>query len=204
MVGEEAGADLRLGRLVTGVMLFRNDVHNLIGSRNLADSELPPGFFFGSKNINVGKVRSEGVEFTSEYVCISTKPHHQCSLYLYPFPPSGESRRSRFHWQADDQHTAPLCRSRSAMDTTATMDGGATRTMGRPDVWGFRQHVDSGLSLCCRRECRVSAEQRRRAFCLCFQFARPQLYRHQFRLRAGQARPSLPGIFRNAVAVRTP
>jgi outer membrane receptor protein involved in Fe transport len=67
MVGGELGADLNIGRFVGGLTVFRNDVHNLIGSRNLADSELPPGFFFGSKNINVGKVRSDGIELTAEY-----------------------------------------------------------------------------------------------------------------------------------------
>jgi outer membrane receptor protein involved in Fe transport len=67
MVGGELGGDLKVGRLVTGLTLFRNDVHNLIGSRNLADNELPPGFFFGSKNINIGKVRSDGLELTADY-----------------------------------------------------------------------------------------------------------------------------------------
>lgn len=68
MVGGEIGGDLNLGHFIGGITVFRNDVHDLIGSRNLADSELPPGFFFGSKNINVGKVRSDGIELTTEYV----------------------------------------------------------------------------------------------------------------------------------------
>jgi outer membrane receptor protein involved in Fe transport len=67
MVGGEVGSDFHLGHFAAGITVFRNDVHNLIGSRNLADSELPPGFFFGSKNINVGKVRSDGIELTGEY-----------------------------------------------------------------------------------------------------------------------------------------
>ena len=67
MVGGEMGGDFKLGHFTGGITVFRNDVHNLIGSRNLADSELPPGFFFGSKNINVGKVRSDGIEITAEY-----------------------------------------------------------------------------------------------------------------------------------------
>lgn len=67
LVGGEAGGDIRLGKLVVGLTGFRNDVHDLIGSRTLADSELPPGFFFGSKNINVGKVRSDGAELTLDY-----------------------------------------------------------------------------------------------------------------------------------------
>ena len=67
LVGGEVGGDLKVGRFGAGLTWFRNDVHNLLGSRNLLDSELPPGFFFGSKNINVGKVRSDGVELTLEY-----------------------------------------------------------------------------------------------------------------------------------------
>ena len=67
LVGGEAGGDVRYGKFVAGLTWFRNDVHDLIGSRTLADSELPPGFFFGSKNINVGKVRSDGVELTLDY-----------------------------------------------------------------------------------------------------------------------------------------
>jgi outer membrane receptor protein involved in Fe transport len=67
LFGGEAGGDVRVGKFGAGLTWFRNDVHNLIGSRNLADSELPPGFFFGSKNVNVGKVRSDGVELTAEY-----------------------------------------------------------------------------------------------------------------------------------------
>jgi outer membrane receptor for ferrienterochelin and colicin len=67
LLGGEVGSDVRLGRFLAGLTLFRNDVHNLIGFRNLTDAELPPGFFFGSKNINVGKVRSDGLELTAEY-----------------------------------------------------------------------------------------------------------------------------------------
>jgi outer membrane receptor for ferrienterochelin and colicin len=72
LFGGEAGGDVRIGKFAAGLTWFRNDVHNLIGSRNLTDAELPPGFFFGSKNINVGKVRSEGVELTSDYAFTRT------------------------------------------------------------------------------------------------------------------------------------
>lgn len=67
LYGGEIGADLDRGRFSAGLTLFRNHIHDLIGSRNLADDELPPGFFFGSRNINVGKVRSQGLELTGEY-----------------------------------------------------------------------------------------------------------------------------------------
>jgi outer membrane cobalamin receptor len=72
LVGGEVGGDVKFGRFGAALTWFRNDVHNLIGSRNLADSELPPGFFFGSKNINVGKVRSDGVEFGADYAFSKT------------------------------------------------------------------------------------------------------------------------------------
>jgi outer membrane receptor for ferrienterochelin and colicin len=72
LVGGEGGGDVRVGKFAAGLTWFRNDVHNLIGSRNLSDAELPPGFFFGSKNINVGKIRSEGVELSSDYAFTRT------------------------------------------------------------------------------------------------------------------------------------
>jgi outer membrane receptor protein involved in Fe transport len=44
---------------VTG---FYNQVKDLITSRSLDQRELPPGFFFGTRNINAGKLHSSGVE----------------------------------------------------------------------------------------------------------------------------------------------
>ncbi|HZR37874.1 MAG TPA: TonB-dependent receptor [Nevskia sp.] len=67
LFGAEIGADWSRGPLAAQLTLFRNDIDNLIGSRNLAASELPPGFFFGSVNINVGKVRSQGIESSGQW-----------------------------------------------------------------------------------------------------------------------------------------
>lgn len=67
LFGAEIGADWKRGPFAAQLTLFRNDVNNLIGSRNLAQSELPPGFFFGSVNINVGKVRSQGIESSGQW-----------------------------------------------------------------------------------------------------------------------------------------
>jgi outer membrane receptor protein involved in Fe transport len=62
LVGGEVGADFtRAGRRVSAT-LFYNEIEDLLGSRNLSFAELPPGFFFGTQNINVGKVRSQGLE----------------------------------------------------------------------------------------------------------------------------------------------
>jgi Outer membrane receptor for ferrienterochelin and colicins len=97
LVGGEAGGDVRYGKFVAGLTWFRNDVHDLIGSRTLADSELPPGFFFGSKNINVGKVRSDGVELTLDYAFT----HGKCGLHVHSFPSIGKSRGPRLRGQAD-------------------------------------------------------------------------------------------------------
>jgi outer membrane receptor protein involved in Fe transport len=72
LFGGEVGSSFKLRNFSAGLTLFRSDVHNLIGSRNLTAAELPPGLFFGSKNINVGKVRSEGVELTGEYAFTKT------------------------------------------------------------------------------------------------------------------------------------
>jgi len=60
--GAEGGIDVsgRAARVqVTG---FYNQVKDLITSRNLDFSELPQGFFFGTRNINAGKLHSSGLE----------------------------------------------------------------------------------------------------------------------------------------------
>ena len=81
MVGGEVGSDLKVGRMLATLTVFRNDVQDLIGSRNLLPSELPPGFFFGSKNINIGKVRSDGVEVTTE--CAVTRNFAVTAAYTW-------------------------------------------------------------------------------------------------------------------------
>jgi outer membrane receptor protein involved in Fe transport len=60
--GAEAGVDFNRGPIRFQATAFANRIKHLITSRNLADSELPPGFFFGSRLINAGRARSRGVE----------------------------------------------------------------------------------------------------------------------------------------------
>jgi outer membrane cobalamin receptor len=65
--GAEAGVDVSGDRVRAQVTGFYNQIKDLITSRNLAPSELPPGFFFGSRQINAGKLRSSGVEVETNW-----------------------------------------------------------------------------------------------------------------------------------------
>lgn len=60
--GGEVGFDYALPGFRGQVTIYTNTIKNLLTYRNLADSELPPGFAFGSRNINAGSARSRGVE----------------------------------------------------------------------------------------------------------------------------------------------
>lgn len=60
--GGEAGFDITTGALRLQVTAYRNTISNLITSRNLDFAELPPGFFFGSRRINAGAARAQGIE----------------------------------------------------------------------------------------------------------------------------------------------
>jgi outer membrane receptor protein involved in Fe transport len=60
--GGEVGFDFNHGPLRTQVTAYTNTIKNLITFANLPDSQLPPGFFFGTRNINAGEARSRGVE----------------------------------------------------------------------------------------------------------------------------------------------
>ena len=66
--GGEAGFDILGKGFRSQITAFYNQITNLITSRNLDESELPPGFFFGSKNINAGKLRATGVEVAADWV----------------------------------------------------------------------------------------------------------------------------------------
>ncbi len=65
--GGEAGLDVHAGALRLQATLYYNTIDDLITYRNLADSELPPGFFFGSRNINAGKARAQGAELEADW-----------------------------------------------------------------------------------------------------------------------------------------
>jgi outer membrane receptor protein involved in Fe transport len=65
--GGELGFDVHTSALRLQATAYDNIVEDLITSRNLDFSELPPGFFFGSRNINAGKARSRGVELETQW-----------------------------------------------------------------------------------------------------------------------------------------
>ena len=60
--GGEGGFDVTLGSVAVHVTAYRSEVDDLVTSRNLDAAELPPGFFFGTRNINAGQVSVEGAE----------------------------------------------------------------------------------------------------------------------------------------------
>ena len=60
--GGEVGFDVNRGPLRTQVTAYTNTIKNLLTFANLPDNQLPPGFFFGTRNINAGEARSRGVE----------------------------------------------------------------------------------------------------------------------------------------------
>jgi outer membrane receptor protein involved in Fe transport len=69
--GGEVGFDVHTSRLRAQVSAYTNSIDNLITSRNLGVTELPPGFYFGSRNINAGKARSRGLELETQVEVVS-------------------------------------------------------------------------------------------------------------------------------------
>lgn len=65
--GAEAGFDVNHGGLRFQTTAYTNTIRNLITSAPLPDDELPPGFFFGTRNINAGRGRSRGVEAEADW-----------------------------------------------------------------------------------------------------------------------------------------
>lgn len=66
--GGEVGFDFTPSGVRAQVTYYYNIVDDLLTARNLEDAELPPGFFFGSLNINAGKLRATGVESEVDWV----------------------------------------------------------------------------------------------------------------------------------------
>lgn len=66
--GAEAGFDVKWGPMLGQVIVYTNEITDFITSRNLDPSELPPGFFFGSRKINAGKAKSDGLEANLEWL----------------------------------------------------------------------------------------------------------------------------------------
>jgi outer membrane receptor protein involved in Fe transport len=60
--GIEGGFDLTFGPVTGQFTAFYQEITNLLTLRTLNASELPPGFFFGTQNINAGKAVVQGIE----------------------------------------------------------------------------------------------------------------------------------------------
>ncbi|HUL81357.1 MAG TPA: TonB-dependent receptor [Gammaproteobacteria bacterium] len=65
--GGEIGLDAHTDSVRLQATLYYNSIDDLITYRDLDDSELPPGFFFGSRNINAGKARAQGAELEADW-----------------------------------------------------------------------------------------------------------------------------------------
>lgn len=66
--GGEVGFDYIRPGFRGQVTLYTNTIRNMLTYRNLDASELPPGFAFGSRNINAGSARSRGVEAEANWI----------------------------------------------------------------------------------------------------------------------------------------
>lgn len=60
--GFEGGFDVNWGPLSAQFTAYYQQVTDLITTRNLGPTQLPPGFFFGTQNINAGKAIVQGLE----------------------------------------------------------------------------------------------------------------------------------------------
>ena len=62
LTGGEIGFDVNLSRLRAQVTYYDNHVSDLLTTRPLTAAERPPGFNFGTRNINSGTLHARGVE----------------------------------------------------------------------------------------------------------------------------------------------
>ncbi|HEX6832560.1 MAG TPA: TonB-dependent receptor, partial [Rudaea sp.] len=65
--GGEIGFDVAHDALRTQVTAYTNTIRDLITFAPLDPAALPPGFFFGTRNINAGRARSRGLEGETEW-----------------------------------------------------------------------------------------------------------------------------------------
>ena len=65
--GIEGGFDLAFGPVSGQFTAFYQEVSNLITLRTLSPAQLPPGFFFGTQNINAGKAVVQGIELQAAW-----------------------------------------------------------------------------------------------------------------------------------------
>jgi outer membrane receptor protein involved in Fe transport len=66
--GGEAGFDVNLGQLTGQFTVYTSQIEDLITFRNLAPDELPKGFSFGTRNINAGRAKADGIEATADWL----------------------------------------------------------------------------------------------------------------------------------------
>ena len=66
--GGEVGVDFTQPGFRAQVTAYTNTIQHVITSESLPVSELPPGYHFGSRNINAGSARSRGVEAEATWV----------------------------------------------------------------------------------------------------------------------------------------
>lgn len=81
--GVEAGIDLSGKGVRAQVTGFYNQIKDLITSRNLDQSELPPGFFFGSRQINAGILHSSGIEVETNWSMSSSTSANVAYTYTH-------------------------------------------------------------------------------------------------------------------------
>ena len=128
--GAEVGFDVNFDSVRLAVTAYTNKITNLITSRNLDFSELPSGFFFGSRNINAGSARARGIEAEADWHItpaldaalgyafaesvitdnpqdpvsvgkqLASVPRHQASLRLSYTAPAGWRVSTRARWLA--------------------------------------------------------------------------------------------------------
>lgn len=65
--GAEAGFDAKFGKVSGQFTAFYQELTNLITFRTLPAAQLPPGFFFGTQNINAGKAVVQGIELQAAW-----------------------------------------------------------------------------------------------------------------------------------------
>ena len=81
--GAEGGVDVSGNGVRAQVTGFYNQIKDLLTSRNLDDNELPPGFFFGTRNINAGKLHSSGVEVETNWAMSSSVSANVAYTYTH-------------------------------------------------------------------------------------------------------------------------
>ena len=70
LTGEEAGFDIDFSNVHAQATYYYNEVDNLLTTRRLLPAERPPGFTFGTRNINAGNARAQGAEAQIDWTVV--------------------------------------------------------------------------------------------------------------------------------------